>query len=249
MSRWWRAYDEAVDDPKLQCLSDECFRFWFNLCCVCSINKGDLPPLVHIAFQMRMQERKVVRLLNELRAAGLIDEDNQGSRPHNWHGRQYKSDVSTERVRRLRKQRRNVSSTVSETPPETETESETEKNKKERSLRSRPSTRKNAVSIPDGWQPNRDFATQHGLSEQRVDQEVARFRDHALTKGRTAKNWDAAWRNWITSPYQQQKGASNGARPVSLATASDDLVARAEEFDRAHGVGVEDDDDRGGSRR
>ena len=116
MSRWWRAYDEALDDPKLQCLSDECFRFWFNLCCVCSENGGNFPSEEHMAFKLRMQRRKVSRLFGELVAAGLIDQDNQGSRPHNWNGRQYKSDVSTERVKRFRNGKRNVSVT----PPETE---------------------------------------------------------------------------------------------------------------------------------
>lgn len=67
-----------------------------------------------------MKERKVAYLLDDLRKAGLIDEDDQGIRPHNWHVRQYKSDVSTGRVRRFRQRRGNVSSTVSQTPPETE---------------------------------------------------------------------------------------------------------------------------------
>jgi hypothetical protein len=120
MSRWWRAYDEAVDDPKLQCLSDESFRFWFNLCCVCSAFGGNLPSEEHIAFKLRMQRRKVTRLMGVLVASGLIDKDDQGLRPHNWRVRQFKSDVSTDRVKRFRERPRNVSPAVSETPPETE---------------------------------------------------------------------------------------------------------------------------------
>jgi hypothetical protein len=66
-----------------------------------------------------MRVDKVKRLLNVLREAGLIDETEQGLAPHNWDGRQYKSDVSTPRVRALRERRGNVS----ETPPEyTDTE-------------------------------------------------------------------------------------------------------------------------------
>jgi len=42
--------------------------------------------------------------------------------PHNWNGRQYKSDVSTDRVKRYRERKRNVSGnddeTANETPPE-----------------------------------------------------------------------------------------------------------------------------------
>lgn len=69
----------------------------------------------HLAFKLRMQERKVHRLLGELKAAKLIDEDEQGVRMHDWHLWQYNSDVSTERVKQHRKRKRNVSPAVSET--------------------------------------------------------------------------------------------------------------------------------------
>jgi hypothetical protein len=41
-------------------------------------------------------------VLAELRAAGLIDDDERGVRPHNWDKRQFTSDGSTPRVRRFR---------------------------------------------------------------------------------------------------------------------------------------------------
>jgi hypothetical protein len=58
--------------------------------------------------------------LAQLHAAGLLDKTETGFTPHNWNGRQYKSDVSTERVKRFRQHKRNVSSTVTETAPETD---------------------------------------------------------------------------------------------------------------------------------
>lgn len=118
MSRWWRAYDEAVDDPKLIALTDQQHRAWFNILCVCSTFGGRLPDVSILSVKLRMQQRKVVRLINELRSAGLLDEDKGLIVPHNWSGRQYKSDVSTPRVKRFRNAKRNVS----ETPSETETE-------------------------------------------------------------------------------------------------------------------------------
>jgi hypothetical protein len=127
MSRWWRAYDEAVDDPKLVALTDEQHRFWFNILCIFSAFGGSLPEVSALKIKLRMQERKVKRLLAELVAAGLLDDDNGLIKPHNWNGRQYKSDNSTDRVKRFRNGKRNVSGNVSETPPETETETETEK--------------------------------------------------------------------------------------------------------------------------
>jgi hypothetical protein len=127
MSHWWRAHDEAIDDPKLCLLSDRAHRAWFNLCCLTSASGGTLPEMKVIALKFRMSGSKAGAVVDELRKAGLLDEDGVGMRPHNWSGRQFKSDVSTERVQRFRKQGRNVSSTVSETPPDTDTEDRTER--------------------------------------------------------------------------------------------------------------------------
>lgn len=114
MSRWWRAYDEAVDDPKLQKLPAEIFRGWFNICCITSQNGGALPSADDIAFKLRTTPAKVSKLLNDLRAAGLIDDHADGNvAPHNWAGRQFKSDTSTDRVRRFRNGQRNVPGNVS----------------------------------------------------------------------------------------------------------------------------------------
>lgn len=135
MSRWWRAYDEAVDDPKLCLLTDRQHRAWFNLMCVASMYGGRLPDVRVIAVKLRMAPAKVAGMVAELVALGLIDQNGTEFTPHNWAGRQFLSDVSTERVKRFRKRPRNVSSTVSETPPENRVQS-TETEKKDTSLRS-----------------------------------------------------------------------------------------------------------------
>lgn len=130
MSRWLRLYDDLVDDPKVQRLPGEMFKALINLWCITSQNDGVLPPSIDIAFKLRISLSKVEATLAGLRNAGLIDDDGNGSlAPHNWDGRQFKSDVSTERVKRFRKRPRNVSVTVSETP--TETAPETEQNRAE----------------------------------------------------------------------------------------------------------------------
>lgn len=138
MSRWWRAYDEAVDDPKLQQLPAELFRAWFNICCVTSQNGGKLPTLDAISFKLRIKPAKANKLLGDLRAAGLIDESEDGSlRPHNWDGRQFKSDATdgtnAERQQRYRDRHRNAVTTVTETVTVTDPETEqiTEEERKE----------------------------------------------------------------------------------------------------------------------
>lgn len=121
-NRWFRFYDTALDDPKVQTLSSDLFKAWVNILCLASRNKGVLPPIERVAFALRcdetVAERTIERLLNE----GLIDRKNGGPNgyhyaPHNWTKRQYKSDTSTERVKRYRQRK-------VETAPDTETEEE-----------------------------------------------------------------------------------------------------------------------------
>lgn len=123
--RWWRAYDEAVDNPKLQRLPPVLFKAWFNLCCITSANGGTLPPVADIAFKLRTSEAKVRTILSDLTSAGLIDADETGSRPHNWRARQFISDrdpTATERQRRKRDKDKGVTrdTSVTSRPPETE---------------------------------------------------------------------------------------------------------------------------------
>jgi hypothetical protein len=124
MSRWFRYYDEAINDPKILKLSDEQFRFWVGILCVASKSDGALPSHDDIAIHLRMKVEKVRRHFATLIAAELIDEIEGGFEPHNWNARQYKSDTSNERVKRHRKRKCNVTSTVTVTPPETEAETE-----------------------------------------------------------------------------------------------------------------------------
>jgi hypothetical protein len=124
MTRWFRVYDDLVDDPKIQRLDPTLFKALINVWCLASAHRGVLPSIEVIAFKLRTKPQRVQRVLNELRAAGLFDDDERGVRPHNWDQRQFISDGSTSRVKRFRERRRNVSSVVSETAPEAETETE-----------------------------------------------------------------------------------------------------------------------------
>lgn len=115
MIRWFRFYDDAINDPKILKLSDKLHRIWIGILCVASKNDGQLPPLDDLALMIRMRPEKLGEAIKSLTTAGLIDENEAILSPHNWSGRQYKSDVSTERVKRYREQQRNVSVTAPDT--------------------------------------------------------------------------------------------------------------------------------------
>lgn len=62
-----------------------------------------MPPIADMAPALRSSEREATKQIAALRSADLIDETDHGVEPHNWSARQYKSDVSTDRVKRFRK--------------------------------------------------------------------------------------------------------------------------------------------------
>ena len=133
MTRWFRLYDDVLNDPKVQRLSGESFKFWINMLCIASKNGGVLPSIEDMAFALRVSNDVCTSLIDELKTCGLID----GSKrlvPHGWEKRQYKSDTSTDRVKRFRERSRNVTETVSETAPDTDTETDTETDKNQKKI-------------------------------------------------------------------------------------------------------------------
>jgi hypothetical protein len=120
VTRWFRFYDETLNDPKILRLSDNLFRIWVGLLCVASKHDGHIPTIDDLTFALRITPVKIDAALSKLIELGLIDNDEGDLIPHNWSGRQYKSDTSNERVKRHRQRKCNV--TV--TPPEQNTETE-----------------------------------------------------------------------------------------------------------------------------
>jgi len=128
MARWFRIYDDCIDDPKIGNLPDALFRAWFSFLCVSSRFKGKIPDnLKDLAHIMRMSESDVANALTNLQMHGLVDKISKGYEPHNWKQRQFVSDVSTERVKQFRKRQRNVSLGKRPQRQSTETDTETDK--------------------------------------------------------------------------------------------------------------------------
>jgi hypothetical protein len=119
-------YAEVLEDPKVQRLAGDDFKSWVNVLCLTAKHDGVLPALSDVAFSLRMDEKKAAKIMDKLIAAGLIVRDETGTKPHKWDSRQYKSDVSTDRVKRFRERSKKQDGTENETAPEAETEAETE---------------------------------------------------------------------------------------------------------------------------
>lgn len=123
MSRWFRFYDDAMWHPKVLSLRDSEFRTWAALLCLASREKagGFLPDEVTIGKSLSIKAATIRQQTSKLIATGLLLRDGDRLRIHNWEKHQYKSDVSSGRMRRLRA-KSDVTVTAAVTAPETESE-------------------------------------------------------------------------------------------------------------------------------
>lgn len=104
---WLRLYDEVLDDPKVQRLTDAQFRAWVNLLCLANRGtpRGRLPENIEdIAYSLRLTSRKTREVLDVFLSRGLLvrEENTSSVMPNNWDERQRKSDGSAERVAKHR---------------------------------------------------------------------------------------------------------------------------------------------------
>lgn len=126
MSRWFRFYDDTINDPKILKLSDKLYRVWVGLLCITSKSGGTLPPFDDLALMLRLHPDKLQPLLEALIVAGLFDHTDDGIRPHNWDFRQFKSDTSSDRVKRYRERKCNVTVTSPDTDNRIQIQKDTE---------------------------------------------------------------------------------------------------------------------------
>ena len=122
MSRWFRFYSDAMRHPKVAKLTDAQFRLWVELLAVASERDGLIPCLDDLRHVLKRRLDHLSRGLDDLIRASLIEVLGDGYIPHGWSKRQYKSDTSTDRVRKHRE-----NGNVSVTPPDTDTDTDTDK--------------------------------------------------------------------------------------------------------------------------
>ena len=260
MNRWWRAYDGAVDHPKLLLLTDRQFRAWFNLCCICSQNGGVLPPLSHLSLKLRVRPDKAQIVVNELAGLRLVDIAENGiATMHDWADRQFQSDVSTARVKRYRKREREkkakrdetVSSTVTETAdetvascsmkrnrsvsvllPSTSTTLESKEDSEEQASGRKQRKRGEKTPLPADFRPEFNVADRLGWSQSKRNIELERFCTSAKAHDRRYVNWQMAFDQWCLSPYQKQE-TSDGLDRESGKQAFKRAVLELKEYGQA----------------
>jgi len=212
MSRWFRFHADAMRNPKVGRLSDKEFRLWVELLSVAAENDGLIPCLSDLKHVLKRRLDHLSTGVERLISIGLIDALGCGYEPHSWSKFQYKSDVSTDRVKRHREKRN-----VSETPPETDTDTDTEVIE---AKASKPRERVNAFPCPDGvdlvdWdalKANRK-AKRAALSEgahRQIITKLGRWQSEGWPPGPIVAY--AAERGWTTVfETDEMKGKSHGS--------------------------------------
>lgn len=216
---WFRFYAEALDDPKCDRLPGDVYKVWVKLLCIACKRGGTLPGRDELAYMLRMSDNDASAALDRLIDVGLVDiAPDRSLQPHNWEGRQFRSDSSTDRVRKHRQKQRQPlpkhDCNVSVTPPDTDTDTDTE-------LETTTVEPLNAVQpakkaskgsrldlewqLPAEWlmwsQTNFPAATVEQIQDQ-----AAQFRDYWIaTPGAKAckLDWEATWRNWCRRGLSQ----------------------------------------------
>lgn len=241
MSRWFRFHAEALDDPKVQKLDGDTFKAWVNILCLASRNGGYLPSIEDTAFALRIDVNGVLAVVERLLNATLIDKVSGGPSgyryaPHGWEERQYKSDTSTDRVKRFRKR----SKPVDETAPDTETEAKTEE-----SPISPSGERRGKTVLPSDWQlplvsdlPPKSRACAEQWTPASYETEGEGFILYWRSCGRMMKDWNATWANRVIARHSQimrdQKfgNSAPGEKLEAKAVTPEDWEERAKWYDK-----------------
>lgn len=214
MNKWFRFYSDAMRNPKVAKLADNDFRLWVELLAVASENDGKIPNLEDLKHLLRRRLDHLKGGVKRLISNGLIDVLEGGYEPHNWTKFQYKSDSSTDRVRKHRSKRN-----VSVTPPDTDTDTEEEKNTKKSTAR--------GTLLPDDFVMPDDWIAwaqeKKGWSENTVNKESEVFVLWWQAKagaGARKKDWKKTWQVWVNNSTRKNDGGGTTSFADHLARKS-----------------------------
>lgn len=138
MNPWLRLHRSSLHHPKIVTLSDRQHRVWHN-CLLMADDDGTLPSIRDMASHLRMSVPDAEQVVCDLVEAQLVDaavtDGQRVYRMHKWDEWQFKSDSSSERVKKHREAKRNTTETgvkrysnADVTPPDSESDTDTDRN-------------------------------------------------------------------------------------------------------------------------
>ncbi len=132
--RWFRFYDEFVDDPKIAMMSESEQLLWVKALCLANNSKVRGVILLsdsEICWKLRISVEQWSSAMDKFRAKGMIEHCEGGYAIANWQKRQFASDDVTARTSAHKKKKKterersfSVPGNVLRTDTDTESESE-----------------------------------------------------------------------------------------------------------------------------
>lgn len=215
---WFKVDDNLDFHPKVVAAGNAPMGLWVRAGAYCAshLTDGHLPRAMLAPLGGRARDAQ------RLVSVGLWEATEDGWTFRNWSEfqptkAQVEADrrATAERVRAYRERKGNgASNTVTNgvtntvgTPAPTRPDPT---RKKETTSLSR------ATQLPASWTPTDDHRSRAQESRLNLDQEAVKFRAHAEEKGRTAKNWNAAFTRWLinAAEYAQRDGRPTNHRPA-----------------------------------
>lgn len=145
---WIRLYCDVHNNPKVQRLQPELFKFWVNVLSVAGTRPGGiLPAPDELSWILRVDAGVCSRSLSDLVSARLLIRVGSAYKPYDWDDRQYESDTSNGRTKEWRKRRRDASVTSHVTPSE-QSRADTEQSRTEQSAQPRRASAATAATPP-----------------------------------------------------------------------------------------------------
>lgn len=80
--------------------------------------------------------------------------------------------------------------------------------------------------LPEAWEPTDTHRNKAAELRLDIDREAEKFRDHAAANDRRARNWDAAFRTWLTKAAEY--AARDASRPTPRTSDRQGLILQEE---------------------
>lgn len=215
---WFKIDDNLAFHPKVINAGNAAMGLWARAGAWAShqMTDGFVPASIAATLGTAPQAEKLVR-------AGLWDRVDGGFSFHEWAERNPKRDaIESERAaarERMQSRRRTKKGQFSESPQVSESGSgehfrtPSEVFAHPDPTRPDPTVLKNsgstrAARLPASWAPTDEHRTRARESGVDVEREVVKFRAYNDEKGRTAKNWNAAFTRWLmnAAEYAERDG-------------------------------------------
>ncbi len=218
--QWFRLHNKLLNDPVVQGLSDKQFKVYINLLCHASLvdKNGLIGTINETSFALRETKEIVSSCFMAFQEVGLLvtsETDSETFHIPQWRKKQYKSDTSTDRVRKHRENKKRFKA-VTVTPPDTDTDTDTDNIDKTKAKRFA------APSIDEC----KDYFVEKGSTHL----EAQKFFDYYESNGwKVGKNKMKKWKSSASGWISRQSNFVQPNKPNQASSNVDDFLNYGEE--------------------